>query len=105
MYKRQGFEKIAKNVSGNFENRYENEKVFVTGTGSASVVKRVVEELNKHSKTIQYVQCGRNTEIKEANLKVLLVENFGKSMKYEVEREIEVWAERNAVLCGLIGLE
>lgn len=100
-----GFEKITKNVSGNFENRYGNEKVFVTGTGSASIVKRIVEELNKHSKTIQYVQCSRNTEIKEDNLKVLLVENFGKSMKYEVEQEIEIWTERKAVLCGMIGLE
>lgn len=100
-----GFEKIAKNVSGNFENRYENEKIFVTGTGSALVVKKVVEELNNHSKTIQYVQCNRNTDIKEKKLKVLLVENFGKSMKYEVEREIEVWTEKNAVLCGMIGLE
>ena len=39
------------------------------------------------------------------NVKVLFLEKFGKSLKYEIEQNINYWNEKNIPISGIIAID
>ena len=85
-------------------------KIAVSGTIREEYVKHFVKRLNDETDKYIYIENVTDSpdgikKISEDIESVILIEQFGKSLKEEVEKEVKVFTEKEINIMGMIGIE
>ena len=82
------------------------------GSGNDKITKKMVLALNEKASNVKYYYCDWNMsleeleqEYKNENKNVIIIEEFGISLKKEVKDELNQIAKRNMNLIGIVGIE
>ena len=80
----------------------------MVGTSGDPEINEFVEKLNLNTK--KYIVFENESDVckimqQTDNVKVLFLEKFGKSLKYEIEQNINYWNEKNIPISGIIAID
>lgn len=79
----------------------EESSIFILSTGNQEICQIITEKLNNRTKSTQYL-CGKE----DLNCtKIVLVEEFGVSLKNEVYQKIKQLETKNIEILGIVGIE
>lgn len=86
----------------------DTQNVIVVGTSGDPEINEFVEKLNLNTK--KYIVFENESDVckimqQTDNVKVLFLEKFGKSLKYEIEQNINYWNEKNIPISGIIAID
>ena len=103
-------ENLWKVVLTDIRNRFDDdESIAVCGSTDFKLVRNIAEHLNKQCKSERFwaVQSPLTSgaDMENGCGKVILVECIGKSLKHDLDKEIEIFDNYNVTVVGIIGVE
>lgn len=79
----------------------EESSIFILSTSNQEICQIITEKLNAETKSMQYVCEKENSNC----TKIMLVEEFGVSLKNEVYQKIKQLESKNIEILGIVGIE
>lgn len=79
----------------------EESSIFILSTSNQEICQIITEKLNDETKSMQYVCEKENSNC----TKIMLVEEFGISLKNEVYQKIKQLESKNIEILGIVGIE
>lgn len=99
-------DKLTTNVDKIFAIKNKGISIWVVGSGKQETLQQFVEKMNGIRGNLEYNWTDNIYEmIDKKNAAVVLVEEFGVSMKNEIKQEIQILQEHNISILGIVGLE